>query len=637
MNNNDNNKKSGAGATVGSAIGGAAKSGINQLGALIKKKLLLFIAPALPYILLGFFLFLAVILVFYNFNSMFSLATGKDPMLSETNEGVYTDLNEEEKVPGQEEADEFLASYDEEGSGLEKLKGCDPNLSIFQWLNRFITGNFQNTCDMINYIKKTANELEDKYDLERGDLDRGLVVSSLLYAYVYKDSDIDEASDENDKDAVLSSGDPLNIFNYMIEHDEVKITRDDIDLMFERQVLAKKYVKLTWGVVRTETVYKEGTTEVDYVNKYYGCTSKVEKGYELDLNKYKLFLRDDRETILGKDEALLNKSAVGFTGSKVTVTARAVEPYMEQNGYIGAKNYYYTVTESTQFCVAGEPNLSAENHEYLETSNGTDYVTMDVAQAFISNIIDNNLNDYQVFLKEADYESLEKDNLSFTYAGNSLKIDYEEGFLTEKFSYLQYETNETYKPKKGEKILDVIFSNSSHMNDSLNFPHTNMEDSVAVTSVAVVVGDEANPLGNFEYYISSSFGTRGAIAGTTHTGTNFHSAIDMAGAGIDGTGVYAWKDGTVAAAGFDASCGNYVRISHEALEGQSVSSLYCHMKYSPVVSAGQKVTAGTLIGQVGSTGNSSGPHLHFGITVNGTAVDPCPYITVGRTCAEAGA
>ena len=151
MDNNDNRQQS-VGSSIGNAVGGAAKMGMKQLGALIKKKLLLLLAPAMPYILLGFFLFFAILIVFYNFNSMFSLATGKDPYLSEENEGVYEDLNENEKAPGQEEADDFLDSYENPGTGLEYLKGCDPNLSLKQWLDRFFTGDIQNACDMINYI-----------------------------------------------------------------------------------------------------------------------------------------------------------------------------------------------------------------------------------------------------------------------------------------------------------------------------------------------------------------------------------------------------------------------------------------------------------------------------------------------------
>ena len=67
--------------------------------------------------------------------------------------------------------------------------------------------------------------------------------------------------------------------------------------------------------------------------------------------------------------------------------------------------------------------------------------------------------------------------------------------------------------------------------------------------------------------------------------------------------------------------GNYVSINH--LDG--FASVYMHMTHY-VVSAGQEVSAGQLIGYVGSTGLSTGPHLHFGISYAGTYVNPLAYI-----------
>ena len=67
--------------------------------------------------------------------------------------------------------------------------------------------------------------------------------------------------------------------------------------------------------------------------------------------------------------------------------------------------------------------------------------------------------------------------------------------------------------------------------------------------------------------------------------------------------------------------GNYVVINHH----DGFSSVYMHMSYY-VVSAGEQVRAGQVIGYVGSTGLSEGPHLHFGIMLNGTYVNPADYM-----------
>ena len=99
-----------------------------------------------------------------------------------------------------------------------------------------------------------------------------------------------------------------------------------------------------------------------------------------------------------------------------------------------------------------------------------------------------------------------------------------------------------------------------------------------------------------------------------------HNGIDMAAS--QGTPIYATRAGKVTVASYQAGgAGNYVSINH--LDG--FSSIYMHMTHY-VVSVGQSVKAGQLIGYVGSTGISTGPHLHFGISYAGTYVNPLAYI-----------
>ena len=116
--------------------------------------------------------------------------------------------------------------------------------------------------------------------------------------------------------------------------------------------------------------------------------------------------------------------------------------------------------------------------------------------------------------------------------------------------------------------------------------------------------------------VSSPFGNRDAP--TAGASTN-HQGIDLSAP--EGTPIYASRTGVVTAATFGKSAGYYVSINH----GDGYSSIYMHMtRY--VVSKGQAVSAGQVIGYVGSTGVSTGPHLHFGIAYNGTYVNPANYI-----------
>lgn len=119
------------------------------------------------------------------------------------------------------------------------------------------------------------------------------------------------------------------------------------------------------------------------------------------------------------------------------------------------------------------------------------------------------------------------------------------------------------------------------------------------------------------YTITSAFGYRKA---PTKGASTYHQGVDMACP--TGTPIYATRSGTVTKASYQAGgAGYYVSINH----GDGFASIYMHMSRY-VVSAGQTVTQGQLIGYVGSTGVSTGPHLHFGISYGGTYVNPMAYI-----------
>ena len=102
---------------------------------------------------------------------------------------------------------------------------------------------------------------------------------------------------------------------------------------------------------------------------------------------------------------------------------------------------------------------------------------------------------------------------------------------------------------------------------------------------------------------------------------NYHLGTDI-GASY-GTPVVSYQAGTVLIASYHWSYGNYVVVDH----GNGLSTLYAHMS-ALTVSAGQSVSAGQQVGLVGSTGSSTGPHLHFEVRINGSNVDPAPYLGI---------
>ena len=99
----------------------------------------------------------------------------------------------------------------------------------------------------------------------------------------------------------------------------------------------------------------------------------------------------------------------------------------------------------------------------------------------------------------------------------------------------------------------------------------------------------------------------------------FHAGIDLAGP--VGTPIYAADGGTVVEAGWHGGYGYLVRINH----GNGFETYYAHLS-KVYVSVGQKVAKGEQIAAMGSTGNSTGSHLHFEIRLNGEAKNPYNYL-----------
>jgi murein DD-endopeptidase MepM/ murein hydrolase activator NlpD len=139
----------------------------------------------------------------------------------------------------------------------------------------------------------------------------------------------------------------------------------------------------------------------------------------------------------------------------------------------------------------------------------------------------------------------------------------------------------------------------------------------------------SGPTGSLSYPLSSYVLTQGY--GCTdlsiepydaNLGCNFHNGVDLAAPAY--TPILAADGGTVTAAGWcDCGLGYYVEIDH----GNGFSTEYGHMAEQPYVSVGQVVNKGDVIGPVGSTGASTGPHTHFIVMLNGSTVNPLDYLS----------
>jgi murein DD-endopeptidase MepM/ murein hydrolase activator NlpD len=123
--------------------------------------------------------------------------------------------------------------------------------------------------------------------------------------------------------------------------------------------------------------------------------------------------------------------------------------------------------------------------------------------------------------------------------------------------------------------------------------------------------------------VTSPFGTRGS---PVNGAQEFHEGIDIGAA--QGTPIRSAAAGTVSFAGQMSGYGNVVIVQHAG----GLSTRYAHQS-AMLVTAGQPVAAGEVIGAVGATGEATGPHLHFEVRLNDVAVNPAPYLGLSTPAA----
>ena len=176
-----------------------------------------------------------------------------------------------------------------------------------------------------------------------------------------------------------------------------------------------------------------------------------------------------------------------------------------------------------------------------------------------------------------------------------------------------------------EKLINAAEKEAKNLASDINKVKDKIEEeSKPVTSKPNDTNDYYHP-SNAKWIVpckytrfSSPFGWR---IHPVHKDYRFHYGVDLGAP--KNTPIYATRSGKVTLATYSSSAGYYVKIDH----GDGFGSVYMHMtRY--VVKKGDKVEQGELIGYVGSTGTSTGNHLHFGITYKGEYVNPAKYIKI---------
>ena len=183
-----------------------------------------------------------------------------------------------------------------------------------------------------------------------------------------------------------------------------------------------------------------------------------------------------------------------------------------------------------------------------------------------------------------------------------------------------------------ESEVDALLSQISNQEDELEAREAQLRaaSDAATAEIAAAERELAAQIANVpsesgflwplpgRYNLSSLFGSRKhPITGKA----NNHTGIDIPAS--SGTSILAAKSGVVTTSTYNNSYGNYVVVSHS----DGTSTLYAHMSRRGV-SKGEVVSQGQYIGDVGTTGSSTGNHLHLEVRVNGSRVDPTQYFSV---------
>lgn len=178
------------------------------------------------------------------------------------------------------------------------------------------------------------------------------------------------------------------------------------------------------------------------------------------------------------------------------------------------------------------------------------------------------------------------------------------------------------KQAASQQIIDELASSEKEITDDMK-KAKEAEQAAQREISSLVSGDTKKYVGGkFLWPTTNSYRITSPFSMRVHPTLGVykqHTGIDIGAA--YGTDVLAAAEGTVIISGWNKAWGNYIVINH----GSGLTTLYAHNS-SLIVKKGQQVSRGQVIAKVGSTGYSTGAHIHFEVQVNGSPVNPLPYL-----------
>lgn len=322
-------------------------------------------------------------------------------------------------------------------------------------------------------------------------------------------------------------------------------------------------------------------------------TNKLYKNQQrLEQNEQNLDINEKKHVAAQQDlislQAQLREATADYEGYKGNTNRRIVQIYKKQRtGYI---RFLLSARDINNFL----DRLYYEN--LIIKEDKTRIANAQIKTRRISNLKQKIENQEKMLQKNIDTMKKERKNIENTIDQNKRYI---EKLQTDRKTW---EKAERELAKESERLTTLINRSTKDSSD-----------------VPVVTAGFMRPVNS--YRLTSPYGWR---VHPIFKQKKFHSGIDMACP--SGTPIKVANNGKVIYAGWYGGYGKVVIVDHGKINGHPTTTLYAHMS-SIKAAVGQSVTRGQVIGNVGSTGYSTGPHLHFEVRVNGKTQNPFNYIS----------
>lgn len=265
--------------------------------------------------------------------------------------------------------------------------------------------------------------------------------------------------------------------------------------------------------------------------------------------------------------------------------------------------------------------------QFMYEHNTEGYLSMILQSESIGDLL--NKAEYITKISEYDKDAMEKYQETVAMvAATKQNLEEEFALLQEQKDELdtqkgQYEALQAQRQSEMNKLTSQI-SSSNELKNTLTTNLAELEDTVQKMEEQMKAQGNPSVVGTGKFLWPTTSTRITSNYGDTEDRSKPHQGIDIGAVkiGVAGDAIYAADSGQVTIATLNATAGNWIWIYH----GDGLYTVYMHCS-SLLVSVGDTVTKGQVIARMGTTGNSSGVHLHFGVRLNGSYVNPWNYVS----------